>query len=126
MPQSIPTGYIPRATPGDSLKENCPGSRDLTFESYLGAGNSTRAGILWNQSSNYAKRHINVCSGDDLCSPFFNIIFETPCMKVGLDVRISLVRVLSFGGRGKLPPKRLISSPQRKVSPEKKIKSYFE
>ena len=46
MSQSIPTGYIPpRATPGD--KKHCPGGRDLTFESCPGAGNSTRAGILW-------------------------------------------------------------------------------
>ena len=52
------------------------------------------------ESSNYAKRHINVCSGGDLCSPLFNNFSETPYMKVGLDVRISLVRVLSTGGGG--------------------------
>ena len=33
----------------------------------LKMGNTT----LLISSSNYAKRHINVCSGDDLCSPFF-------------------------------------------------------
>ena len=27
--------------------QNLPGGRDLTFESCLGDGNSTRAGILW-------------------------------------------------------------------------------
>ena len=43
MSQSIPTGYIP---PGFAQK-NCPVGRDLTFESCPGAGNSTRAGILW-------------------------------------------------------------------------------
>ena len=30
----------------------------------------------------------------------FNDFSETPCMKVGLDVRISLVKVLSTGRRG--------------------------
>ena len=33
-------------------------------------------------------RHINVCTGGDLSFPFFS---ETPCMKVGFSVRISLV-----------------------------------
>ena len=42
-------------------------------------------------SSNYAKRQLNVYSGGDLCSPFFSNFSETPCMKVGFDVRISLV-----------------------------------
>ena len=43
-------------------------------------------------SSNYAKRHINVCTGGDLCSSFFSNFSETPCMKVGFDpVRISPV-----------------------------------
>ena len=41
-------------------------------------------------SSIYAKRHINVCSGGDLCSPSFSNFSQTPCMKVGFDVRISL------------------------------------
>ena len=35
-------------------------------------------------SSNYAKRQINVCSGGDLCSPFFSNFSGTPCVKVGL------------------------------------------
>ena len=33
--------------------------------------------------------------------PVFNNSPETPCMKVGLDARISLVRLLSAGGRGR-------------------------
>ena len=37
MSQSIPAGYIPRATPGDSLKK-IPGGRDLTFESCPAGG----------------------------------------------------------------------------------------
>ena len=31
---------------------------------------------------------LNVCTGGDLCSSFFSNFSETPCMKVGLDVRI--------------------------------------
>ena len=65
------------------------------------------------ESSNHAKRHINACSEGDLCSPFFNNFSETHCIKVGLDVRISLVRVL-FTGRGEEAP-----PPQKKVFPEK-------
>ena len=38
--------HPPRAIPGISSKI-LPGGRDLTFESCPGAGNSTRAGILW-------------------------------------------------------------------------------
>ena len=47
MSQSIPTGYIPPGNPRGFAQNNCPGGRDLTFESYPGPGNSTRAGILW-------------------------------------------------------------------------------
>ena len=51
--------------------------------------------------------------------PVFNNFFETLC-KVGLDVRISLVRVLSTGGAGE-------ASPQTShLPPKKKIKSYFK
>ena len=41
--------------------------------------------------SNYAKRLINVCSGGDLCSPFFSNFSETPCVKIGFDVRIFFI-----------------------------------
>ena len=47
MSQSIPTGYIPPGNPQGLAQQPCPGDRDLTFESCLGAGNSTRTGILW-------------------------------------------------------------------------------
>ena len=47
--------------------------------------------ILLISSSNYAKHLINVCSGGDLCSPFISNFSETPCVKVGFDVRISFV-----------------------------------
>ena len=30
------------------------------------------------ENSNYAKRHINVCSGGDLCSPFLTIFLRHP------------------------------------------------
>ena len=43
MSQSIPTGYIPRAL----AQKACPGGWDLIFESCPGAGNSTRARIMW-------------------------------------------------------------------------------
>ena len=39
-------GTSPGQPPGISSK-NCPRRRDLTSESCSGAGNSTRAGILW-------------------------------------------------------------------------------
>ena len=51
---------------------------------------------------------------------------ETPCMKVSLDVRISLVRVLSTGGRGSFPSNVSFPPPKKKSFPEKKIKSYFK
>ena len=38
--------HPPGQPPGISSK-TLPGGRDLTFESCPGAGNSTRAGILW-------------------------------------------------------------------------------
>ena len=57
------------------------------------------------ESSNHAKCHINVCSGGDLCSPFFNNFSETHCIKAGLDVRISLVGVVSTG-RGEEAPQK--------------------
>ena len=43
--------------------------------------------------------------------PIFTNFSETPCMNVGLDVKISLIRVLSTGGGtgGKLPPPKKIS-----------------
>ena len=123
MSQSIPTGYIPPSNFRGVAQKNCPGGRDLTFESCPRAGNSTRAGICESQyetfrpcigfisekysvsqkllkmgnttllisSSNYAKRHINVYPGGDLCSPFFSNFSETPCVKIGFDVRISFV-----------------------------------
>ena len=47
MSQSIPTGYIPPGNPRGLAQKDCPGGRDLTFESCPGSGNSTRAGILW-------------------------------------------------------------------------------
>ena len=116
--------FSPGQPPGISSK-TLLGGRDLTFESCPGAGNSTRAGILWKfkvkhfvrvlvlsvintgvsqkitkqwgtlqcviSISNYAKNNINMCSGGDLCSLFISNFSETPCVKVGFNVRISLV-----------------------------------
>ena len=42
-------------------------------------------------NSNYAKRHLNVCSGGNLCSPFFRNFSQTPCAKIDFNVRISFV-----------------------------------
>ena len=54
--------------------------------------------------------------------PVFTNFSETNCMKVGLDVRISLVRVLSTGRGEKAPP-----PPLKKIKVFlKKIKSYFK
>ena len=47
MSQSVPAGYIPPGNSRGLAQKNCPGRRDLTFESCPGSGNSTRAGILW-------------------------------------------------------------------------------
>ena len=49
--------------------------------------------------------------------PVFNNFYVTHCTKVGLDVRISLVRVLSTGRGEEAPP------PKKKVFPEKKLKA---
>ena len=38
-------------------------------------------------SSNYAKHNINVCSAGDLCYAFISNFSETPCVKVGFDVK---------------------------------------
>ena len=35
--------------------------------------------------------HINVCTGGDLCSPFFSNFLETLCIKVSFDVRMSFI-----------------------------------
>ena len=48
MSQSIPTGYIPPGQPREISSKTLSGGRDLTFESCLGAGNSTRAGFCGN------------------------------------------------------------------------------
>ena len=40
-------GTSPPGNPRGLAQKDCPGGRDLTFESCPGAGNSTRAGLLW-------------------------------------------------------------------------------
>ena len=51
----------------------------------------------------------------------FDNFSETLCMKVGLDVKIPLIRFLSTGGWGEASPKRLIFPPQKNVFPEKNL-----
>ena len=63
-------------------------------EELLKMGNTT----LLYSSSNYTKRHINVCSRGDLCFPFLSNFSETLCVKIGFDVRISFVSCMN-GGR---------------------------
>ena len=59
MSQSIPTGYIPPGNPRGLARKTCPGGRDLTFEICPGAGNSTRAGILWKMKMELQKNSVN-------------------------------------------------------------------
>ena len=46
---SVSSNWVhpPSGNPRGLAQKNCPGGRDLTFESCPGAENSTRAGILW-------------------------------------------------------------------------------
>ena len=45
---SVNSNWVhPPGQPPGLAQKHCPGGRDLTFESCPGAGNSTRAGILW-------------------------------------------------------------------------------
>ena len=122
LPPGNPRGFAQKNCPGgrDLTFESCPGGRDLTFESYPGAGNSTRAGVLWKvQTVLNAIRFV-------LKKRFVFLVFkqfsETPCMKVGLEVRISLVSVLSTGGASHPPP----LPPKKKKIFLQKIKSYFK
>ena len=43
-------------------QKTCPGGRDLTFESCPGAGNSTRAGILWKMKLKLRKNSVDQIS----------------------------------------------------------------
>ena len=51
--------------------------------------------------------------------PVFNNFSDTPCMKVGLDVRISLVRVLSTGGWGEASPSKCLIPSKKKFFQKK-------
>ena len=59
MSQSIPTGYIPPDNPRGLAQKTCPGGRDLIFESCTGAGNSTRAGIMWKMKLKLQKNSVD-------------------------------------------------------------------
>ena len=97
MSQSISTGYIPRATPGDSLEKVAWGVGIWLLKV------ARRPGI---------RQGPGFCGKFKLClTPYkcvlrrqfvflvFNNFSGTSCIKVGLDVRISLVRVVSTGGK---------------------------
>ena len=49
-------GTSPPGNPRGLAQKHCPGGRDLTFESCPGAGNSTKAGILWKFKVKYFVR----------------------------------------------------------------------
>ena len=45
---SVNSNWVhPLGNPRGFAQKNCPGGRELTFESCPGAGNSTRAGFFW-------------------------------------------------------------------------------
>ena len=69
----------------------------VCIQELLKMGNTT----LLISSSNYAKRHINVYPGGDLCSPFFSNFSETPCVKIGFEDFLRLMNEGRFseGGR---------------------------
>ena len=62
MSQSIPTGYIPPDNPQGLAQKTCPGNRDLILESCPGAGNSTRAGIMWKMKLKLQKNSVDQIS----------------------------------------------------------------
>ena len=63
MSQSIPTGYTPWQPPRISSKRIAPEGRDLSFESFPGAENSTRARILWKMKENLIFIVLNIKAG---------------------------------------------------------------
>ena len=71
-----------------------------------------------------------MCAQKAICVlPIFNNFSETPCMKVGMDLMILLIRVLSLGGWGEASPQTSHLPPppkKRKVFPEKKLKRCFK
>ena len=66
------------------------------------------------ESSNYAKRPIKCVLKRRFVFPVFNNFSERHCMKVGLDVKIPLVRVLSTGGWGEASPQASYLPPPQK------------
>ena len=58
------TGNIP-GNPWGVAQKTSPGGRDLTFESCLGARNSTRAGILWKMKLKLKKNSVDQIFTDE-------------------------------------------------------------
>ena len=71
----------------------CPCIGFISEKYMVSQNNAKKWGTLhcWFPVQTMLKRLINVCTGVNLCSPFFSTFSETPCMKVGFDVRISIV-----------------------------------
>ena len=62
MSQSIPNGYFPPppGNPRGLAQKTCSGGgQDLTFESCLRAGNSTRTGALWKIKVKFQKNSVD-------------------------------------------------------------------
>ena len=82
MSQSIPTGYIrpPPPPPPALAQKTCPRGRDLTFESCPGAGNSTRAGILWKMKLKLQKNSVDqIFTGENKISRIFYLFRGLHC-----------------------------------------------
>ena len=77
MFQSVPTGYIPPGNPQGLAQKTCPGGRDLTFESCLGARNSTRTGILWKMKVKLQKNSVDqILTGKNKKTSLIFYLFE--------------------------------------------------
>ena len=84
MSQSIPTGYIPGQPPG-LAQETCPGGRDLTFESCLGAGNPARPGILWKMKVKFQKNSVDqIFTGKNKSKLIFLLFSRFTCFLNGI------------------------------------------
>ena len=75
---AVNSNYVhpPGQPPGISSK-TCPGGRDLTFESCLGAGNPTRTVILWKMNVKLQKNSVDqIFTGENKKQAEFLTFFE--------------------------------------------------
>ena len=76
MSQSIPAGYIPPGNPQGLAQKTCPGDRHWTFKSRPRVGNSTRAGIVKNESETSKNFVDQIFTGENRKKVEFLTIFE--------------------------------------------------